>query len=72
MRDKADIHWEAALKRLRILPFRGLARDAAFIWRMCDVRYKGMTDSNHVKGVIEDNLAASRAHRFPQAPDTKT
>jgi hypothetical protein len=70
MSDKANIHWEATEKRRRILPFRELARDAAFIWRMCEVRYKGMTDSNHVKGVIEDNLAASRKHRFPHQPET--
>ena len=71
MNDKADIHWEAVQRRRCILPFRGLVRDAAFIWRMCEVRYQGMTDSNHVKGVIEDNLAASRKHRFPKAPETK-
>lgn len=67
MNNKADIHWEAAQKRRRILPFRRLVRDAAFIWRMCELRYKGMTDSNHVRDVIEDNLAASRKHRFPMS-----
>lgn len=69
MNDKANIHWEAALKRRRILPFRGLAHDAAFIWRMCDLRYAGEMDSRDVQSVIEENLAASRAHRFPMPQD---
>ena len=69
MSDKANIHWEAALKRRRIMPFRALVRDAAFIHHAVSVRYQGMTDSNQVKGVIEDNLAASRRHRFPMPQD---
>lgn len=42
----------------------GLLRDAAFIHDAASVRYDGMLESGHVREVIEENLAASRAHRF--------
>ncbi len=63
----ADVHGRAAQRRRRILPFRGLAEDAAFVWRMCNVRYEGRLDDPHVQEDLERNLAASRAHRFPLA-----
>lgn len=71
MNEKANIHWEAAQKRRRILPFRGLVRDAVFIHHAASVRYEGMTDSRHVRQVIEDNLALSRRHRFPKSPESE-
>lgn len=69
MSDKADIHWEAAQRRRRILPFRGLIQDAAFIHHAASVRYDGMLNSRHVRQVIEDNLALSRRYRFPKSPE---
>lgn len=60
-----DLIWQAARRRSRILPFRGLARDAAFIWRMCHIRYDGEMNSAAVQEALELNLAASRNSRFP-------
>lgn len=56
---------EARRSEERLQPFHGLLKDAAFIMEAVQVRYYGLIDNPHVQAVIEKNLAASRAHRFP-------